>query len=996
MRGQGFLRTGLLLVAVGLGGPDPAHAQPPAETGWDALVAAGLMAPADAWPVPNGSASGSRMSAARPLTGELETAWTFETNGQIAGEPVVARDRVVVEAESADHQRVLHVLSLATGREMYRKAFGPGPRLRPVLIGDRVVVCAKENRLEGHQVGQRMLTKRWEHPMSAAALAGALTHAGRVLIPGPGTVEILSPIDGKTQGTLSFRGECAWAGGLAARGSRVYALTVDAVGNLEVQPLELDGGGAARPVFVGVRNEEAPESPWGDPALVAGPNDLFVLHRSGVKTASESSANASWLSLDEDGAPAFRTVLDLAGRPTFSGTAWVGLLRDREGGVSLVRYKGPSKDGGMLYDLFATPKHHPAWARAKMPLGATRDVVLAGLSAFRPETREVLREQPDAEPRRAIPVKDLLLTVEGSRTVLALREKRGPALPPEIPLVTDPKAAAAGALGPVALVLDDGSVVEASVSYDPTARVLSPSDAPKDKRTWPIDGIRTIVGRTSPARLLFARALDGLRTDLAAIADAAGAKGWVSLASDAVAAGDAARASAALAEARRCDAPEADVARVEKAYLVLAAKPRTPSAAARAGLDAREAALRQGLSGLVGELVDGLGAEAPVHRATALWRAALARDPTEPRVAPWIRTRLPKGLALGEPFDPSDALDLVEADAEAAVRIVVPPAPGQHEADLTWSQKHLGAARYHWRKDLVGIESGELLLLTPVGRPGRLSHCLSLGRLVARTLEEMFASGRKARTDPWPLLQHLYESKEEYLRESTKKERGMFGEAARRGLEHTAGHFDPDEGLTRVFVPDGDDGFEQIRETYAHELTHHWMQARCPLFAELEVAQGAGGAGMWVVEGLADFVAGMRFDLARRRVGTFSPTASYLDVVAHAERPIDWTWLYGAPRSAAYALASEPEIQVPVRRRLGQHLVLSPVNLFYAQSAATCAYLWHAEGGRHRKAFLELVAARYTGTLKRGDFAQRLGVDEATLGKRVVEWSRRALDGKGP
>lgn len=996
MHGRGLVRVALLLTALGLGGPRAAAAPPTEAAGWDALVAAGAMAPADAWPMPNGSASGSRTSAARPLTGELETAWTFETKGPIASEPVVSRDRVVVEAESADHQRMIHVLSLATGREMYRKAFGPGPRLHPVLVGDRVVVCAKDQRLEGWQVGQQMLTKRWEHPIGAAAPAGVLVHGGKVLVPGPKTLEVVSPVDGKTQGTFSFRGEGTWTGGLAARGRRAYALTADALGNLEVQPIDLEGGGASAPVFVGVRSEASPDNAWGGAALVAGPEDLFVLHRGGVKTESDAFANTSWLALDALGSPAMRTVLDLGGRPTFSGTAWVGLLRDRKDGISLVRYKGASKEGGMLYDLFATPKTHPEWARARMPLVATRDVVLAGLSAFRPETREVLREHPDAEPRRGIPVKDLLLTLDGPQRLLALREKRGPARPAEVPLVVDPKATAPGALGPVALVLDDGSVVEATVSYDPTARVLVPADAPKDKRTWPLDGVRTVVSRAPPARLLFARSLDGLRADLSAIADAADAKGWVSLAADAVAAGDPTRAAAALSEARRCDAPEADLARVEKAYLALVAKPRAQQAAARAGLDAREAALRKGLAGLIGDLVAGLGTEAPVHRATALWRAALARDPAEPRVAPWIRERLPKGLALGEPFDAADALDLLESDAEAAVRIVVAPAPGQREADLSWSQKHLGAAKYHWRKDLVGIESGELLLLTPVSRPGRLSHCLSLGRLVARTLEEMCASGTKTRKDPWPLLQHLYESQEEYLRESTKKERGMLGEAARRGLSHTAGHFDPEDGVTRVFVPDGDDGFEQIRETYAHELTHHWMQARCPLFAELEISRGAAAPGMWIVEGLADFVAGMRYDLARRRVDTFSPNAAFLDVVAHAERPIDWAWLYGAPRSAAYALVSEPPVQVPVRRRLGQHLVLSPINLFYAQSAATCAYLWHAEGGKHRQAFLEAVTARYTGKLKRGEFTQRFGVDEATLGKRVVAWSRRVLDGKGP
>src|SRR5439155_22748262 len=143
--------------------------------------------------------------------------------------------------------------------------------------------------------------------------------------------------------------------------------------------------------------------------------------------------------------------------------------------------------------------------------------------------------------------------------------------------------------------------------------------------------------------------------------------------------------------------------------------------------------------------------------------------------------------------------------------------------------KQLGSALHFWRDDLVALESGPLLVLSPVKRPGRIAQCLAAGRAVCDALEALFSGGKVKRDLRYPLTHHLFESKEEYLRESTKHA-GRAREAAMRALDYTAGHYDSQDEVSRMYLPSDPGEFDRILPTYAHALTHHWVDERCTLF----------------------------------------------------------------------------------------------------------------------------------------------------------------------
>jgi hypothetical protein len=80
-------------------------------------------------------------------------------------------------------------------------------------------------------------------------------------------------------------------------------------------------------------------------------------------------------------------------------------------------------------------------------------------------------------------------------------------------------------------------------------------------------------------------------------------------------------------------------------------------------------------------------------------------------------------------------------------------------------------------------------------------------------------------------------------------------EAGRAFLAWTAGHYDPGDQISRLYVPPGDDRFDGVLETLAHELTHHWLDTRMPPRAGVRRGHlGSGSPGYAFEEGFATFV----------------------------------------------------------------------------------------------------------------------------------------------
>jgi len=265
-----------------------------------------------------------------------------------------------------------------------------------------------------------------------------------------------------------------------------------------------------------------------------------------------------------------------------------------------------------------------------------------------------------------------------------------------------------------------------------------------------------------------------------------------------------------------------------------------------------------------------------------------------------------------------------------------------------------------------------------------------MGELVCSALEEIFAAGDLERSGRKRLVLHLYETKEEYLQHGPDGSGG--GSESGAGLTWTAGHYDQKENVSRIFVPDRADAFENVMETYAHELTHHWLRTQCPMFPykSLELAD-ATQPGYWVVEGFASLVDEFRFDLERGTWHPQSPQSRRLDLVANAagDQLFPWGGLYSMSHLRFTEMSFQGEPSIPSTCYLGLRHVVSARHMFYAQAAATCRYLF--ESDERRDLLLAYITAFYTNDRAGLDVERALGLGPAELGREVVAWSRRTL-----
>ena len=86
------------------------------------------VAPAGRWSDPAGTPSGGRRSAARPLLGEIEEAWSVELPGTVAHAPVLWDGTVYVLCNDDKDARILAAVDLYSGRLLAKKGVpGVGP-----------------------------------------------------------------------------------------------------------------------------------------------------------------------------------------------------------------------------------------------------------------------------------------------------------------------------------------------------------------------------------------------------------------------------------------------------------------------------------------------------------------------------------------------------------------------------------------------------------------------------------------------------------------------------------------------------------------------------------------------------------------------------------------------------------------------------------------------------------------------------------------------------
>jgi hypothetical protein len=368
-------------------------------------------------------------------------------------------------------------------------------------------------------------------------------------------------------------------------------------------------------------------------------------------------------------------------------------------------------------------------------------------------------------------------------------------------------------------------------------------------------------------------------------------------------------------------------------------------------------------------------------------RHLLVQEPAHTGAVAAVEALLPASVKVATGFAALQWLDFLDATARAPVTFLAAPAAGGQQ---TAEQLALLELRDSWRPDVVAMQSRRLLVFSAIDEPGSLAKALTTGELVCDALEALFADHPRVRDDARPMPMLVYGSRNEYVRESNKV-------PAHRGIAAwTAGFYSRFDSRSRMFVPDDDVGFERVLPTFAHELTHQWLEDRCPAYAARDITQRrADQTGHWIVEGFASMVEQFDFDIATGRYRFEGGSTSLLDVVANAApgQLTPWQDLVrmGAAEFAMLSPAPEKSLEMPSSLRLGIQYLPSRKQLFYAQSSALCRYLFTADDGKLRRNLLDFVVAHYTGQRDKLDFAKAFGVDAAGLGPRIVDLARELV-----
>jgi hypothetical protein len=377
-----------------------------------------------------------------------------------------------------------------------------------------------------------------------------------------------------------------------------------------------------------------------------------------------------------------------------------------------------------------------------------------------------------------------------------------------------------------------------------------------------------------------------------------------------------------------------------------------------------------------------LVARARVDEANGLrvLREALRIDPKHAGACALLAERAPKAFALGPPeFWLAWHLDLESKGVKA----------------MPDDTRDLAQTRAAWRKDLYGIETDRIRLMTPVRDTRTVARCLAYGQLTCQALAELFKTEAPKPRITQKVLVHLYSSKEEYV----SRNAGDSPEE-RQWLDATAGFYSAFEGLSRLVWDTDPDAERRIARVFVHELTHHWVTELNPRYANSELRIGSSLPGFWIVEGLATFIEEGTFDVQTGTWSFFDARAPSLDAVhalAKDRRLIPWELLYGFDRARAQSLPSGGEKALPVVRRwwLGRQM-LSPARIFYEQAAATVHFLYHGEGGAYRARLLDYVTDHYTGKKDKMLIGDSFGMTPGELGRKVEEYAARVAAGWRP
>jgi len=379
-------------------------------------------------------------------------------------------------------------------------------------------------------------------------------------------------------------------------------------------------------------------------------------------------------------------------------------------------------------------------------------------------------------------------------------------------------------------------------------------------------------------------------------------------------------------------------------------------------------------------------------RGLALLREALRQDADHKKARNVLDDFAPMRWRVGYPKD--DDIQRIWLDWQIDVVQPGMRAVGWRQPDVRRAGANPAWKVIRGKRSLHGAQTQEITFVTAMTDSSVVGMCTKYAWITCKALDEMFATENPLRDDNLPLVIWFFENKKHYLDVNA----GQGGQ--RNFLAMTAGFYSPTDNISRFFWPTNRPApARAVRDTFVHELTHHWIQRRNPRLDPAGLMRSFQVPGYWIVEGFATFIEEGRYDIRTNRRSHFDAHASSIDIVADlAEqgKVIPWDKLYKL---------SQQDFRNPEKlSQRGMHAAankrwairpqpLAAIRLFYEQSAATCHFLYWGENGRYRDMLLDYVTYYYTAKEDRTSIPSAFGLSEKELGEKVEKWCKAVIDG---
>ncbi len=934
-----------------------------------------VAAPRNRWYCQGGSGSRSGLSLAKSSAGQLVEDWIYRSPARFLVPSLVWDQHLVVLEEMPKARAIIKVLDIDNGAILMKSADFPCAKASKMSIWGRTIAIQTDaQEIRFWRIGYTRIS-RGQRLVLPGIVQDFLVHKGSIYITAGD--DLLARTLGHSKNRWRITG--GFRGQLAIVNRDVFVVDYSRW-SAELKVFDAVSGKQISQVETGIRCPTPKPGIDFCGAIQVGQKLVAVRLASPFSSRlSDEKANTVFFAKHGSGKTmslAKSTEVKMTGTAVLHGRT--ALFR---GGIRAAR------DGIILYDerrsvfreMISASDRADLLTKKKTACILCRNVIWVNDCAFRVNDLRMLRQGGDRDFDSAIPVKGgMLFTANDHHELRVMRDpsywsnRSSRRFGPPKGLVDSGRA-----------VLRNGKTIEGQIEFDVAKKRLTKIRRNGKKKEYDLDQLlvleddksNVVMAPNDSLLLLGLTRLDYL--DLAKL--------YEKVVIESLKSNDATLTDFYLRRASAYGADEKNIAKFRKRLTTLRKRRKIllkPKLVTKA--KAREKAGLKMIRERVWTRIKNFPADTPKSLQVQLLTVLLRDLPGHKEAAELVNSWLPKEVqGKGQLSNPAAWLDFVVAASQTKIKIINPP---KADAKATsWDEGLVGATQHTWRKDILGVRSKRLLVLTPLKNPSQVVRCLALGETVCDALEETFSDGTRKRSKWRPLVIHLFPTRKDYI--AYGKSRGM------RQIANTLGFYNQQQNITRLYLPDSPEEIEALLGTFVHELTHHWTFERCPLFSTRDAARSIfGNRGVWVVEGFADMVSDYIFDPEMRTFNRDNPRARSLDVVANAadKQLIDWGTLLNMSHAHLLELSGEPrpDLQVKLHWMVGLTVNQSPVNVFYSQSAALCHFLMRGEGGKYRKELLKFVAEFYQGKSRSWSAEKALGMSPEELGRKVRAFAR--------